>query len=104
VADLLAEARQRIAEERLIDPPGAGARDTLLRLRLLEQPPPQVQELSRAVADSLLQKGRAALRAGAYERSAQLLSAARELGPVSDPAELEKAESNLRRARELTGR
>ena len=104
VAGLLAEARQRITEERLIDPPGSGARDTLLRLRLLEPLPPQVQELSRAVADNLLQKGRAALRATAYERSAQLLSAARELGPVSDPAALEKAESDLRRARELTGR
>jgi len=104
VAGLIAELRQHIAAEKLIEPLGDCARSTLLRLRLLESPPPQVAELSRVVADSLLQKGRAALRASAYERSADLLRAARELGPVSDPAALEKAEADLRRAREITGR
>jgi hypothetical protein len=50
------------------------------------------------------EKGKLALRARAYERSAQLLGAAREVGAASDPAALVQAELELKAAREEIGR
>ena len=101
---LVARTRDHLRDRELIEPPGASARDTVLRLRALAPKHPDTVSLGRELVDRLLEVARRAMAAGAYERAAQLLRAAREMGSDSDPAALVRAETELKGLREESGR
>jgi len=92
---VIAEMRSRIEQGRLIEPVGDSALDILRALRDQKVDGPEVQELTRELFEVLLKKGNLAMRALAFERSAQLLRAAREVGAIFDDPALERAESEL---------
>jgi hypothetical protein len=101
VSALLTEARGYLAENKLIDPPGQNAREALMLLRKTDPANPEVLQLSRTLSERLVDKARLAMRAKAYERSKQLLDAAREMAD-SDMTAVAQVESELREARELS--
>jgi TonB family protein len=102
VDGMIAEVKQRLNEEKLIEPAGESARDALVNLRNAAPNRPEVEEFSRLLSTRLLDKGRSAMKAKAYERSAQLLTAAREVGARYNEAALAAAEGELNTAREET--
>jgi TonB family protein len=94
------EVRQRITEGKLIDPPGASAKDSLNALVAQTPNRPEVEELARALSTRLLNSGKQAMAAKAFERSAQLIAAAREVGARYNEAAIAQAESDLSAARD----
>src|SRR5690606_27323519 len=92
--------RQQINDGKLIDPPGDNARETLAKLRTAAPAHPELEELSRTLAARLLNAGRQAMSAKAFDRSAQLITASREVGAAYIGAEITKAEQELAAARE----
>ncbi len=99
---LVAEVRQRIGEGKLIDPAGASARDSLQQLIAQTPNRPEVEELSRALSTRLLNSSKQAMAAKAYDRSAQLLAGAREVGARYNEAAIVQAEADLAAARDQT--
>jgi TonB family protein len=97
---LVAEIRQRLSDGKLIDPPGASAKDALARLHAETPNRPEVEELSRALSTRLLNSGKQAMAAKAYDRSAQLLAASREVGARYNEAPMAQAEAELTAARD----
>jgi TonB family protein len=97
---LVTEVRQRITEGKLIDPPGASAKDSLNALVAQTPNRPEVEELARALSTRLLNSGKQAMAAKAFERSAQLIAAAREVGARYNEAAIAQAESDLSAARD----
>lgn len=97
---LVAEARQRINEGKLIDPAGASARDSLTLIIAQTPNRPEVEELSRTLSTRLLNSGKQAMAAKAYDRSAQLLAGARAVGARYNEAGIAQAEAELAAARE----
>jgi TonB family protein len=98
--DLVANARQRISEGKLIDPAGDSARDMLNSLRTAAPNRPEVEELSRALSTRLLEVGKQAMNAKAFDRSAQLIAGARDVGARYNEAAIAQAERDLTLARE----
>lgn len=93
---LIAGIRQRISAGQLIDPKGDSARDLLGQLRAADASSPAIDELSRALSMRLLDNGKLALAAKAYERSKVLIAASREVGAARyNEAALTDAESQL---------
>jgi TonB family protein len=99
---MVSDVRQRMSEGKLIDPPGDSARDALSTLRTAAPNRPEVDELSRTLSQRLLDSGRQAMNAKAFERSAQLLTAAKDIGARFNGAAISQAESELTSAREAT--
>lgn len=97
---LVAEIRQRLTDGKLIDPPGASAKDALAELRAATPTRPEVEELSRTLSTRLLNSGKQAMAAKAYDRSAQLIAASREVGARYNEAPIAQAELELASARE----
>jgi TonB family C-terminal domain len=100
VEQLVNNVRQRLAAGKLIDPPGDNAREALSALRVAAPERPEVEELARTLAGRLLSSGRQAMAAKAFDRSAQLIAASREVGGAYLGAEIAQAEMELARARE----
>jgi TonB family protein len=98
--DLVANVRQRISEGKLIDPAGSSARDALNALRTAAPNRPEVEELSRALSTRLLEVGKQAMNAKAFDRSAQLIAGARDVGARYNEAAVAQAERDLTLARE----
>jgi TonB family protein len=98
----IADVRQRISEGKLIDPPGSSAKDALATLRSAAPNHPAVEELSKALSTRLLDVSKQAMNAKAYDRSAQLIAAAREVGARYNEAGIAQAERDLTTAREAT--
>jgi TonB family protein len=94
------EVRQRMTEGKLIDPAGDNAREALANLRAAAPTRPEVEELTRALATRLLSSGRQAMGAKAFDRSAQLIAGARDVGAAYIGADISKAEMDLAAARE----
>ena len=93
---LIAGIRQRIGAGQLIDPKGDSARDLLGQLRAADASSPAIDELARALSMRLLDNGKLALAAKAYERSKVLIAASREVGAARyNEAALTDAESQL---------
>jgi TonB family protein len=99
---MVAEVRQRMSEGKLIDPPGDSARDLLANLRTTAPNRPEVDELSRALSTRLLDSSRQAMNAKAFERSAQLVAASKDVGQRFNGAAIAQMESELTAAREAT--
>ena len=97
---LVAEARQRMNEGKLMDPAGSSAKDSLAALSSLAPSRPEVEELSRTLSNRLINSSRQAMAAKAYDRSAQLLAASREVGARYNEAAISQAERDLTAARE----
>lgn len=97
---LVAEVRQRLTDGKLIDPPGTSAKDALEELRSATPNRPEVEELSRTLSTQLLNSGKQAMAAKAYDRSAQLIAASREVGARYNEAPIAQAELELASARE----
>lgn len=100
VDTLITEVKQRLNEDKLIEPPGDSARDALVNLRNVAPNRPEVEDFSRQLSTRLLEKGKSAMRAKAYERSAQMLTAAREVGARYNETAVAQAETELNAARE----
>jgi protein TonB len=98
--DLVAKVRQRISEGKLIDPAGDSARDALNELRAAAPKRPEVEELTRALTKRLLDVGKQAMNAKAFDRSAQLIAGARDVGSRYSEAAILQAERDLTLARE----
>lgn len=100
VEALVNEVRQRMSQGKLIDPPGDNAREALANLSSAAPSRPEVEELSRALTTRLLSSGRQAMAANAFDRSAQLIAGARDVGAAYMGADISKAEMDLAAARE----
>lgn len=99
---MVADVRQRMTEGKLIDPAGDSARDLLANLRTTAPNRPEVDELARTLSTRLLDVSRQAMNAKAFERSAQLLAAAKDVGQRFNGAAISQAEADLTAAREAT--
>lgn len=100
VDSMVADVRQRIADGKLIDPAGDNAREALATLRAAAPTRPEVEELSRALSTRLLNSGRQAMAAKAFDRSAQLIAASRDVGAAYIGGDIARAETELTQARE----
>lgn len=100
IDNMVADVRQRIADGKLIDPAGDNAREALATLRGAAPNRPEVEELSKALSTRLLNSGRQAMAAKAFDRSAQLIAASREVGGAYLGGDISKAEAELTTARE----
>lgn len=98
--NLVNDVRQRLTEGKLIDPPGGSAKDAFLQLRAATPNRPEVEELSRTLSTRLVNSSKQAMGAKAYDRAAQLLVAAREVGGSSNEPPIAQAEAELAAARE----
>lgn len=99
---LVAEVRQRTNDGKLIDPAGASARDSLNKLIAQAPNNPQIEELSRNLSNRLLSSAKQAMAAKAYDRSAQLMAGARDVGASYNEAAIAQAEADLASARQQT--
>lgn len=97
---MVADVRTRLTEGKLIDPPGDSARDLLTTLRTAAPNRPEVDELSRTLSTRLLDSGRQAMNAKAYDRSSQLIAAAKDVGQRFNGPAISQAEADLIAARE----
>lgn len=97
---MVADVRTRLSEGKLIDPPGDSARDLLANLRTAAPNRPEVDELSRTLSTRLLDSGRQAMNAKAFERSSQLIAAAKDVGQRFNGAAISQAEADLTAARD----
>ena len=77
---MVSDIRQRMTEGKLIDPPGDSARDLLTNLRASAPNRPEVEEVAKALSTRLLDSGKQATAAKAFDRANQLISAAKEVG------------------------
>ena len=102
VDPLITDIRKRITEGKLIDPAGASAKDGISSLQNLAPNHPAVEELSRALTTRLLDVAKQAMNAKAYDRSAQLIGGARDVGARYNEAGIAQAERDLATAREAT--
>ena len=100
VDPIVADARSRISEGKLIDPAGSSAKDAVLSLQSAAPTHPATEELSRALTTRLLDVSKQAMNAKAFDRSAQLITAAREVGARYNEAGIAQAERDLATARE----
>jgi TonB family protein len=100
VEAMIADLRQRIAENNLIEPTGASAQDALKALRSAAPNRAEVAELSRALTVRLVEEGQRATNDKSFERAAQLLSAAREIGNEGAGDSIAAAEMDLEAARQ----
>ena len=99
---MVADVRQRMTEGKLIDPPGDSARDALAALRAAAPNRPEADDLAKALSQRLLDVSRQAMNAKAFERSGQLLAAAKDVGARFNGAAISQAESDLTAARDAT--
>ena len=97
---LVSETRQRMNSGALLEPSGSSARDSLAALRAAAPNRPEVDELSRTLATRLLEASKQATAQKAFERSAQLIASAREIGGASMRDAVSAAELDLASARE----
>lgn len=98
--ELVALVRSRTNEGKLIDPAGESARDALNALRAAAPSRPEVEELSRILAARLLDVSKQAMAAKAFDRSAQLLAASRDVGAGLNANAVGQAERELAAARQ----
>jgi len=97
---MVAEVRQRLNDGKLIDPPGASAKDALITLRDTAPNRAEVEELSRTLSTRLINSSKQAMAAKAFDRSAQLLAASREVGARYNEAAIAQAERDLTASRD----
>jgi TonB family protein len=102
VDSMVTDVRQRITAGKLIDPPGDSARDMLVKLSAAAPTRPEVEELSRALSQRLLDISKQAMAAKAYDRAGQLIAGAREVGARYNEAAIAQAELDLAAAREAS--
>jgi protein TonB len=99
---LVAEARQRMTEGKLLDPPGASAKDSILQLMAQTPNRPEAEELAKAFTTRLLNSAKQATNAKAYDRAGQLIAGAREVGVRYSETAIVQAESDLAAARDAS--
>jgi TonB family protein len=97
---MVADVRTRISEGKLIDPPGDSARDALASLRAAAPNRPEADELARALSTRLLDSGRQAMNAKAFDRASQLITAAKDVGQRLNGPAIAQAEAELIAARD----
>jgi TonB family protein len=100
VDTMIADIRTRLTAGKLIDPAGDNAREALAALRAAAPTRPEVEELSRTLSTRLLSSGRQAMAAKAFDRSAQLIAASKDVGAAYIGADIANAETELAAARE----
>jgi TonB family protein len=100
VDPMIADVRARMNEGKLIDPPGSSAKDALAGLQTAAPNHPAVEELSRALTTRLLDVSKQAMNAKAFDRSGQLIAAARDIGARYNETGIAQAERDLTAARD----
>jgi len=100
VDPMIADVKQRLSQGMLIDPPGGSARDAMRTLREAAPNRPEVEELSRALTTRLLDTSKQAMAAKQYDRAAQFIAAARDVGARYNEGGVAQAEAALAAARD----
>jgi TonB family protein len=100
VDSMVADIRQRMTDGKLIEPAGDSAKDALNSLRTSAPNRPEVEELSKALSTRLLDSSKQAMAAKAFDRSATLIAASREVGAKYNEAAISAAERDLTAARD----
>jgi len=80
VSTLLAQASQRIDQEKLIAPQGESARDALTEARRLDPTDPAVQQAYRDLASRIVEAAKQAAASGNSDGAQSLVAAARQMG------------------------
>jgi len=101
---MVMEIRERIGAGKLIEPLGDSARDHLGKLVAAAPGRAEIEELARVLSTRLVDSGRQAMTAKAFDRSAQLVTAAREVGGRYNDAIIVQMERELAAAREAYAR
>jgi protein TonB len=101
---MITDIRGRIGAGKLIEPAGDSARDHLGKLVAAAPGRPEIEELARALSTRLVDSGRQAMTAKAFDRSAQLVTAAREVGGRYNDDAIVQVERELAAAREAYAR
>lgn len=102
IESLLAEAKQRISEGKLIDPTGSSAKDSVMALQAAAPTSAAVDDVTRSLTNRLLDISKQATNAKAYDRAGQFIAAAREIGIRYNEAGISQAERDLTAAREAS--
>lgn len=97
---MMADVRQRVSDGKLLDPPGDSARDLLMNLRTAAPNRTDVEDLSRTVAIRMLDTAKQAMNAKAFDRAAQYIKAAGDVGGRGAEAAVAAADRDLTSARE----
>lgn len=100
----IAAIRERISAGKLLEPAGDSARYHLDKLVAASPERAEIEELARTLSSRLVDAGRQATTARAFERAAQLVAAAREVGGRYDDAAIAQMERALASAREAYAR
>lgn len=100
ISTMVADIRERIGSGKLIEPIGDSARDHLGKLVATAPGRPEIEELARALSTRLIDSSRQAMTAKAFDRSTQLVTAAREVGGRYNDAIIVQMERELTAARE----
>jgi TonB family protein len=100
--EAVAEIRRMLSEGKLIEPSGDNAKNALATLRATDPTRAELNELASALSAKLLESGKQALAAKAFDRSQQLLTAARDVGAANESA-ISEVERELLAARNDNG-
>jgi TonB family protein len=100
IAQMATDIRQRISENKLIDPPGESAKDLISQLRTAAPNAREVEELSRALTTKLLDVSKQAAAAKVFDRATALVAGAREVGSKYMEPQIAQAERDLTSLRE----
>jgi TonB family protein len=97
---MITEVRQRIADNKLIEPTGASAQDALKALRSVAPNRAETEELSRSLTSKLIEEAQRATNEKSFGRATQLLAVAREFGGQQANDAIATAEMDLAAARQ----
>ncbi|AMN48241.1 hypothetical protein ACG33_14270 [Steroidobacter denitrificans] len=100
IAAMIVDIRERIGAGKLIEPAGDSARDHLGKLVAAAPGRPEIEELARTLSTRLVDSSRRAMTAKAFDRSTQLLTAAREIGGRYNDVIIAQMERELAAAHE----
>ncbi len=97
VSTLLAQAAQRMEQDKLITPAGDSARDALAEARKLDPTDPAVLQANRDLINRIVESAKAAATAGNLEQAQSLANVARQMGyGGSSLATIDRAISDAR--------
>ena len=102
VRSLLAQAAQRIEQDRLVTPQGESARDALIEARKLDPTDPTIAQAFRDLGSRVVEAARQAASNGQADQAQSYLSAARQLGYAGSA--LAAVERTLAEARNLANK
>lgn len=95
---LVANARKRLADGQLLDPPGDNARDLITSIRAADAARPELEDLSKSLSSRLIDGAREAAANKQFDQAQRMLSASRQLAVKANDNALTQAERDLAQA------